>query len=266
MTDDGSALLAAIIAHPAEDTPRLVYADWLDENGQHERAEFIRVQVELSRGPDGIDCRRITGRDSGYDCYPLDQTARRPAVGTNAVAKVRGGMGPAQVWLVVTGTVCGVVVGGDEGGFSLTYTRAGAWQPHLVTRERELWEKPDPWGRLGVPHGWVVGLDRDRDNASTHMRVRRGFVESVTCSAADWLEHGDAIRAAHPVTKVVLTTVPKVNPVVYGGFVQGYRFDGREHVHAATTTLGMLETEWPGVDFELPSIHEWVAQGNMTNL
>ncbi|WP_439621151.1 TIGR02996 domain-containing protein [Gemmata sp.] len=42
---DGDALLAAIIANPDDDTPRLIYADWLDENGQAERAEFIRLQV-----------------------------------------------------------------------------------------------------------------------------------------------------------------------------------------------------------------------------
>jgi uncharacterized protein (TIGR02996 family) len=41
---DESALLAAILAHPDEDTPRLMYADWLDENRQPERAEFIRLQ------------------------------------------------------------------------------------------------------------------------------------------------------------------------------------------------------------------------------
>src|SRR5215208_5695078 len=46
---DEDALLAAIAAHPEEDTPRLVYADWLDENGQPERAEFVRVQCELAR-------------------------------------------------------------------------------------------------------------------------------------------------------------------------------------------------------------------------
>jgi len=46
---DEKALLAAIWEHPHDDTPRLVYADWLQENGQPERAEFIRVQVELAR-------------------------------------------------------------------------------------------------------------------------------------------------------------------------------------------------------------------------
>jgi uncharacterized protein (TIGR02996 family) len=54
---DEKALLAAIWEHPHEDTPRLMYADWLQENGQSERAEFIRVQVELAR-IDETDTRR----------------------------------------------------------------------------------------------------------------------------------------------------------------------------------------------------------------
>lgn len=48
------ALLAAIDAHPLDDAPRLVYADWLDEHGgkpQTARAEFIRVQCELDLLP-----------------------------------------------------------------------------------------------------------------------------------------------------------------------------------------------------------------------
>lgn len=46
---DGPALLAAILADPGDDTARLVFADWLEENGQRKRAEFIRVQVEIAR-------------------------------------------------------------------------------------------------------------------------------------------------------------------------------------------------------------------------
>jgi uncharacterized protein (TIGR02996 family) len=45
---DEAALLAAIIAHPDEDTPRLMYADWLTEHGQPERAEFIRLQCAVA--------------------------------------------------------------------------------------------------------------------------------------------------------------------------------------------------------------------------
>ncbi|VTT97390.1 repeat-companion domain-containing protein : Repeat-companion domain protein OS=Isosphaera pallida (strain ATCC 43644 / DSM 9630 / IS1B) GN=Isop_0392 PE=4 SV=1: LRR_7: LRR_6 [Gemmataceae bacterium] len=43
-------LLRAVCESPDDDTPRLVFADWLDEHGDPERAEFIRVQVEIARG------------------------------------------------------------------------------------------------------------------------------------------------------------------------------------------------------------------------
>lgn len=45
--DVESGLLAGIAAHPHDDTPRLVFADWLDENGHPLRAEFIRVQCAV---------------------------------------------------------------------------------------------------------------------------------------------------------------------------------------------------------------------------
>lgn len=43
------AFLAAIHEAPDDDAPRLVFADWLEENGEPERAEFIRIQVEMRR-------------------------------------------------------------------------------------------------------------------------------------------------------------------------------------------------------------------------
>ncbi len=56
------AFLADILQHPEDDTPRLVYADWLDEQaatcggdeavGLAARAEFIRVQCRLERTPE----------------------------------------------------------------------------------------------------------------------------------------------------------------------------------------------------------------------
>lgn len=46
---DRDALIAAILAQPDEDTPRLMFADWLDEHGDSPRAEFIRVQCALAR-------------------------------------------------------------------------------------------------------------------------------------------------------------------------------------------------------------------------
>jgi len=57
---DREALLSAIQAAPADDAPRLVYADWLDESGEPDFAEFIRLQIELDpleRLPDTDEAR-----------------------------------------------------------------------------------------------------------------------------------------------------------------------------------------------------------------
>ena len=43
------AFLRDIIEHRDDDAPRLIYADWLDDHGERDRAEFIRAQCELAR-------------------------------------------------------------------------------------------------------------------------------------------------------------------------------------------------------------------------
>jgi uncharacterized protein (TIGR02996 family) len=48
---NAAAFLADICANPDDDTPRLVYADWLEDHGDADRAEFVRAQVELSQPP-----------------------------------------------------------------------------------------------------------------------------------------------------------------------------------------------------------------------
>jgi uncharacterized protein (TIGR02996 family) len=57
MTDpDATALLRSIVRYPDDDTPRYVYADWLQENGRPEEGEFLRVQCRLARAePDDSD-------------------------------------------------------------------------------------------------------------------------------------------------------------------------------------------------------------------
>lgn len=45
--NDERLLIRAVCESPAEDTPRLMLADWYEENGQPERAEFIRLQILL---------------------------------------------------------------------------------------------------------------------------------------------------------------------------------------------------------------------------
>src|SRR3712207_2533226 len=47
-------LFAAIRAAPDADGPRLAYADWLEQAGQAERAEYVRASVRQDRMPTSL--------------------------------------------------------------------------------------------------------------------------------------------------------------------------------------------------------------------
>lgn len=62
--DDGVSLMRAIVAQPEEDTPRLMYADYLQELGgkvNYRRAEFIRLQIEAAKMP--MTCSKREAED-----------------------------------------------------------------------------------------------------------------------------------------------------------------------------------------------------------
>ena len=73
MTDTEAGLLRAVLDDPASDLPRLVLADYWEENGQTERGEFVRVQCELARAeeagcpgqtPEGARVNALRRRDT----------------------------------------------------------------------------------------------------------------------------------------------------------------------------------------------------------
>jgi uncharacterized protein (TIGR02996 family) len=55
--DTAAGFLQAIRAEPDDDAHRLVFADWLEDHGDAERAEFIRLQIELDK---------MDQRETGY--------------------------------------------------------------------------------------------------------------------------------------------------------------------------------------------------------
>lgn len=195
MTDD-AAMLAAIIDRPDDDTPRLAYADWLDDQGEADRAAFIRAQVEYARIPECV----IIGGDQ--PCCPRCSALERSQVIRESLSTVDG------------------------------ITQANGWH----------------WSVL-LPH---TGSNGD-------VAWSRGFVESVTCSAADWLAHADGILAAHPVRRVRLADRPGYLIGMTVGDQRLYRFRGVERSLPAAwgdtsdqTVMALLKAEWSGVAFELP--------------
>ncbi len=232
-TDTTSALLAAICADPSDDVRRLAFADHLDErggDGDAERAEFIRVQCELAR-------QTAEPWDMSFgECWQC-RCARNGRQHTN---------GPCRC---------------------LSRFKA------LRQRVRELFQS--------ITFGDVFGHDKplqalrvtDREFRLCELPskglVSRGFVESVTCSAEDWLRHADALLASHPVTAVTLTT--PVHWVARGYDGAPFRLYEDPHgVEVSDEDVGrelrrtrgtddaidiltaILRVRWPGVTFTLP--------------
>jgi uncharacterized protein (TIGR02996 family) len=90
---DGDALYRAVVAHPDDDTPRLVYADWLEEHDRGEEAEFVRLGCRLDAAapdhPEYVDWQarhqELTTRLAAY--------APGPQLEYEAGLQVAGGAG-----------------------------------------------------------------------------------------------------------------------------------------------------------------------------
>lgn len=226
---DGDSLLKAVLANPADDLPRLVLADWLEENakemecgecegqavrqypylptgtlsaclncggagrisdGRRERAEFVRLQLESANW----------GDEQGTD----------PEATPNAA-----------------------MIGYD----GRRTTRHDLWRQ----RERELTLLIDYRARwFPEAGGWFLwNGGAPAEAAAPVASVRRGFIDEVMCTLADWcggecgccggtgiderdevcspcsgtghslvLSHG--IVAVHPVQRVVVTGIEPV--------------------------------------------------------
>lgn len=90
MTDE-AALRAAVLAHPDDDTPRLVYADWCDDAGDADRAAFIRAQVEAARAePWSPAAREAEARAAPHLEVAVDDWRQGVGVPFHAPEFVRG--------------------------------------------------------------------------------------------------------------------------------------------------------------------------------
>jgi uncharacterized protein (TIGR02996 family) len=71
---DREALYRAILDAPDDDAPRLIYADWLEEHGDPERAEFIRLQCEIDRIVLGTEAANDRHSAISLRCHELYKT------------------------------------------------------------------------------------------------------------------------------------------------------------------------------------------------
>ena len=145
-TDDLTALLAAVIAHPDEDTPRLAFADELDACAPFgtvlptPRAELIRVQCELAAmGADPPDCPALEflNGESCYDpeCPWILWTKRHDELGrrVEAVIGPRGAPFPSFARMFGADAIYaipGVSIGVGRGFIESVSCPWSAWSAH----------------------------------------------------------------------------------------------------------------------------------------
>jgi uncharacterized protein (TIGR02996 family) len=207
---DRQPLLNAILAAPADDGPRLVFADWCDENSAPERGEFIRVQVARARLPEPeLKC---IGPLPGFGDH-----ADRAGGRCGRCSKMPG--------------LCEYHVLEDrEAELLRTFQLAPPCYRPQETNVHARYAWAGPVANLDDPNhqGW---------------QFIRGFVESITCPAADWLQHADAITAEHPVREVMLTDRPtRLGDYVDVTTLADLRRYMARYVH---------RSRWPGVTFLL---------------
>jgi uncharacterized protein (TIGR02996 family) len=181
MTTDG-LLLKAVFANPDDDLPRLVYADWLDENGQGERAEFVRVQCELAKIP-----VKTLGPADGNEELSLHRLRRRES---NLLGFGPGGHRRYEEsnWFKWAGPAAGIVPRRDVQGFVTSMFRRGFVAEVRCTLA-------DWCG------GECVGCE-----GRGHLRIVVGGRQHDACNGTGRTPGiGPQVVARHPVERVVLT-------------------------------------------------------------
>lgn len=264
---DHASFLAAIIADPDADAPRLTYADWLEERGDP-RAAFIRVQCELAHAPDPNDAPPVI--------RPLEVETRAGVVDVASFSSGGYEKNSQKCRLRITypadehtdlqhGQRIHILNPGDgyweavidDFDFRPTHDRLVhvifseqpvafiADKPERVKRqekidalraiERELLAKhyvrwlPREYYRY-LSLFFREKLYRRTDVELPNNLYHRGFIETVRMPWNEWLMRADVLRAETPLRKVVLTTLPPYDDA-----------------------MSLFSGRWPGVELLLPT-------------
>jgi uncharacterized protein (TIGR02996 family) len=240
-TDTGEGLLAAIRAEPDDDALRLIYADYLLDHGDPERAEFISVQIELARMDEAGEGQ---WPEDGHTCI-LD-----PCPVCVLVGRYKG-LQRRERELLENGWVSWLASAFHPLAYDVGKTHRGDG-----TFGISLHEQKGMTGKAGEEIGHFDCF------------FRCGFIEVIALSWESWLAHESALLTATPLRSVTLLTIPPVRSqwlmdghgleftaawsprrVVSAPEVssrQLYRVSVRQAV------LDMLAWRWPDLTFHLP--------------
>ncbi len=243
------AMITAIKAAPDGDLPRLIAADFLEENNQPERAEFIRCQVwaaELERNSGGrLPVKVFENASYGTSTPSRMQSLHYPRkrnelnqrileLATNEKPKFEPG-DIVEIKNDIRGQVYGESIEGDwvAKWVGVPLNSQWLWYSELVrapaceTRDRWralkargkelLEENRSEWLKDSPLQMDAWSLDEPMQDYVYGARCRfvRGFVELLTIRAADWDAHGTEIMRRNPVRSVVITGAAQPMGIVH---------------------------------------------------
>lgn len=195
LNQEQSGLLRAILENPQEDSLRLIYADWLEERGHGERANFIRLQMKIASYGEHYEL--------GYDYDMIYSLSEEDVSRIISYADLPGKETPTHE--------------------TLEYTK-------LKEQERKILERYE--------QDWTPSFLSPFLVAADCLRWRRGFVDQITLSVADFFQHSDCLLYRPGISETVLTEVHPIRKVVL-----------TTRLHLVHPSQEMIKHMWPKVEF-----------------
>ncbi len=254
--------LEAIIATPEDDAVRLIYADWLTENGHEERGELIRCQCELAKPLPTVEVHVIKWQQASEqpkrvqsftvlvnrkldipDCCTLRHQQRD------------------DTWIELRGMQTQSVDEFDSGRVKVVFQEHPRFAD-LRKRERELFDRGDDaadWtfdAQEGIPPRWLRGLEFI-EVSKPQVAFRRGFVSSIQCDSAAWLAHGPTIARLQPLESVTLSDWEAIAAIDSNDFdMDQFEMQPARFTPTDGYSLHTVLCEWSW----LPTLHDTAAE------
>ena len=223
--------LAQICDNPADDTVRLVFADWLEEHGEPERAEFIRVQCELAKTPKPKPPRML-----GVMAR-LAIPVLGPKLATGALEDYKARL---ERWALLSG------------------------------RERALLRQIRDANRFGFPDdrprwSFYLGRHAERMPDINTAQLSRGFADAIACDSRIFFAAlGDFL--CHPLSAIWFINLAiriEIDPPGEGYDWQAYEYRGQEEDYHDLIASEPTRAELMGSIAEVLSSRDYSVDGRM---
>ena len=239
MTPTERGILRDVIENPGDDLPRLVYADWCDDNDLPERAEFIRLQLRTHgrhacwETPDGVRCdaemKPAEALDVGNFEAPYSPAfPQLHSYPPSVSLRVYNPLPPGVQHLTPTDYVkLRVPAQGATWTADCLIVRT-EWESNEAARSQRLTLELSLVDE--VPHGWFPAEDlgrrhqlcplawpsiprprfgglwphAERGHGRNTFRFSRGFIDAAECRLDYWLKRGRWVCERHPVRSVAV--------------------------------------------------------------